>query len=160
MKKGFTLIELLVVIAIIGILAAVAMVALSGSRGSARDATRKAEIAQIGRFITAGCYVPTAGAGEYDLRVVADELLEKYPQYRTFLSSVPKDPRVGNDEVTGYGYIVTTTGKCVLYANLENGGETVTLPTLSTPTPGGGNGVLESTTLGANGTGRYFQVSN
>jgi len=66
-KHGFTLIELLVVVAIMGLLATLAMFAFSSSRGKARDAKRKADIAQIQKaldmyFQDNGTYPASGGA--------------------------------------------------------------------------------------------------
>ena len=157
---GFTLVETLVVIAIIGIIISIVLVSLSGVRPKARDTKRKVEISQIGRFLILTCYLPDGGEGEYDLIPLAEEILNKYPQYSKFLSQVPKDPKTGTETESRYIYIVNADGsKCALYANLENPDEPVTL-TITVPTPGGGKGVLKAASPGWNGTPLYYQYSN
>ena len=159
--KAFTLIEVLVVIAIIGILATIILVSFSVATKKGRDAKRKSEVAQIGRFLSLSCYLPSGGGGEYDLVPLANEVLVKYPQYDKYLSRVPRDPKSGSELESKYIYTVNSEGsKCALYANLENNDEQATLHGLSEPTPGGGTGILEASGSGWNGTNKYFQYSN
>lgn len=162
MKKhhGFTLIEILVVVAIIGILASLIAASANTALKKARDAKRKVEISQIGRFLSGGCFMPAAGAGEYDLADLMVELRAKYPQYANVLSQTPQDPGPGTSVQSFYKYIATDDGKCVIYANLENNAEPVTLPAIFAPTPGGGKGVFAAPQNGWNGSPKYFQVSN
>jgi prepilin-type N-terminal cleavage/methylation domain-containing protein len=158
--QGFTLVETLVVITIIGIIATVMMVFLLGPRTKARDTKRKVEISQIGKFLTLSCYLPDGGEGEYDLVDLAEELLNKYPQYEKYLSQVPRDPKSGSETESKYIYIVNSDGsKCALYANLENESEPITL-TITTSTPGGGKGVFKSDSSGWNGSPLYYHYSN
>lgn len=153
--------EILVVIGIIGLLAAVSVVFLTPALKKGRDAKRKNDLAQIGRFLSLSCYLPDAGDGEYDLTDIMEEFKIKYPQYANFLARTPKDPSKGGDAQSYYFYKVIDGGKkCVLYANLENSGEQVTLPSVSAPTPGGGSGVYEAGAAGWNGTAKFFQFSN
>ncbi len=159
---GFSLLEIIVVTAIIGVIASIILVALSGVRAKGRDAKRKIEIAQIGRFMSgASCFMPQSGAGEYDLVPLASELAARYPQYAQYVSNVPRDPSVGTEIESYYRYMVSEDGlKCALWANLENADEPVTNFRISAPTAGGGTGVFEGGVEGWNGTTKYYQVSN
>lgn len=160
-KNGFTLIEILVVIAIIGTLASIMYVAFGSVTVKARDTKRKAELSQVGKYFSGvKCYLPNAGAGDYDIADLITELKSKYPQYSSFVAKAPRDPKSGTQSKTNYRYIVSSDGKkCSLYANLENKNEPVTLKNINIPTAGGGTGVFAGQT-GANGTDRYYQISN
>lgn len=160
-NQAFTLIELLVSITIIAILATLSTIMISGAIGRARDVKRKAELSQIGKFLTASCYWPETGAGTYDLANLLTELINKDSRYRQWISDQAfRDPKSGNATLSHYTYQVTDDKKCALYANLESKSEAVTLTNINMATPGAGNGVFASSTLGVNGSDRYFQVSN
>jgi type II secretory pathway pseudopilin PulG len=155
-------VEILIVVGIIGVIASIALIATNPARKRARDAKRKFELAQIGRFLAGtSCYQPTGGPGEYDLALLYNEITTKNPQIKQMIAKVPRDPRGGSDTETFYTYLLSADGKkCALYANLENENEEITIKGLTDPTPGGGSGVLEGSTEGHNGTRIYFQSSN
>lgn len=157
---GFTLIETLIVVVLIGILAAIISLAVASSLKKGRDAKRKAEISQFGRFLSAACYAPDDGPGDYELGGVLIEIRSKNSQAGEFLRATPRDPRVGTATDSGYRYLYGAGGGCAVYANLENTNERVTLPTLTDPTPGGGTGVLRGSSTGVNGTDVYFEATN
>lgn len=159
--KGFTLIEILVTIGIIGLLTTIVAVSLSRTTIKAKDTKRKAQIYQMGRFLQFGCRMPSDGSFDIDLLAYANQLIIQYPQYQEYLSNIPRDPTLGNETQSGYRYTISSDGqKCALYANLENEEEPVTLSNLSLPTPGGGIGILRSSSPGPNGTTKYYQFSN
>lgn len=159
-RGGFTLIELMVVIGIIGVLATISVAALIPAQRKARDTKRKADLVQMGRLLQAGtCYLPNSGAGDYDLKELIPEFVVKYPQYVQFASYLPKDPRAGSNLASEYRYQADSGGHCVLYGNLENEGEKVTLPDISAPAPNSGTGVLRAGSAGPNGTAIYYQIS-
>ena len=159
-KNGFSLIELLVVIAIISVLAGVIIVVVMPARDKSRDVRRRSDLSQIGRFLYAStCYLPDAGAGGYDIAQLVTELAAKYPQYAQYASVIPDDPKSGSPTQTNYRYQVTSDSHCVIYANLDNENEPITLPALTAPTPNAGIGVLRANTPGPNGTNIFYQIS-
>ena len=160
-KKGFSLIEIAITIGIIGLLATIVLANTIFARDKARDTKRIADLSQIGRFLTISCYQPSGGETSMDLADLAAELVAANPQYSQYLSSVPQDPSTGTPSQTNYTYIVTPDGdSCALYANLEVESTEVTLFSLTDPAPGGGQGVLQGSSVGPNGTNLYFQYSN
>ena len=156
--RGFTLIELIIVIGIIALLSTLAVVALGGARVKARDTRRRAELSQIGRFFSASsCFLPSNGAGDYDLADLFTEIKSRYPQASAI--RLPTDPKSGSATKTNYRYLVVSADQCILYANLEKSDETITIPSVSAPSVGVGTGVLRANSAGVNGTDIYFQYS-
>lgn len=157
-EAGFTLVEILVVMGIIGLLASVVLVATSGARKKARDVKRKTDLVQMGRFLySSSCYVPNAGAGDYDLADLVPELTAKYPQLAQFSSMLPKDPKTGTETQTNYHYAYTADGHCAVYANFENQDEQVNL-NVTVATPSAGQGVYKALEDGVNGSSIYYQI--
>lgn len=159
-KRGFSLMEIIVVIGIIGVLITLAFVFFGGATVKARDTKRINDLSQIGRFLSFGCLMPDAGPGAYDLGELIEEYKAKYPQYAKNIPKNLRDPKIGTDTKSNYGYMVTDSNKCVIFANLENNEAAVSLNDITEVTPGGGKGVLQAVSSGLNNSNKYFQVSN
>jgi|ETNmetMinimDraft_26_1059896.scaffolds.fasta_scaffold41711_2 prepilin-type N-terminal cleavage/methylation domain-containing protein len=160
-NNGFSLIEVLVVIAIIDLLGSIVIFNVAFTTKKGRDTKRIADLTTIGRFLAGGeCRDHSLGDGvPIDLTHFANELVVANPQYAQFISQIPKDPQSGSNTESNYFY-VKVGSTCVIYANLENEDSEITLTTLTNPTAGGGQGVLEGSANGVNGTKIYFQFSN
>ena len=156
---GCTLVEVLIVLAIIAVLATIVMVAVGSLPQKARDTKRLATIKSLSRVLDLGCYLPQAGAGEYDLAQIFAEWKTKNPDYAKYIAQLPQDPKTGIVNQTNYKYIVTADKHCVLYANLENDQAVVDLPQLTEPTPASGVGILQAGNEGWNGSNKYYQYS-
>jgi len=161
-RRGFTLIELLVAMAIVAVLMTLAVVAYAPVQRNANDSIRLSTINTIGRLLLSdGCYAPNAGTGDYDIKVIYDEIVANQPKVKQYISAPPQDPKTGAGYQTNYRYIYNAAGggHCALYANLENPQAVVTLKNISAPTAGGGNGYFATKDIGPNGTNRYYQIS-
>ena len=111
-NKGFSLLEVLITIGVISLLMTIVVASLLPARDKARDTKRIADLSQIGRFITFGCFQPTGGitsggVTSIDFADLAAELLIANPQYSNFISQIPQDPSSGSAAQTNYIYIVS-----------------------------------------------------
>ncbi len=154
------MVESVVVVALIVAIVVISWLALDQSKKQKKDTYRKSHISQISRFFSKECYLPEDGAGEYEVSEIIGKLKENNPGMARLIVSDLWDPAKGSAEQTYYFYRVSgDKNNCVLYTNLENSSEPVTLSNINRPTMGGGSGVFKSHEEGWNGTKRYYQIS-
>lgn len=127
-QTGFTLVELLVVISIIGILSSFAGVSLNSARNKARDALRKADMAQlrtaINLYYDANGKYPVCGVWDDNSPDFGAAVQAGADCYNTILSSsltaaakpyldkLPRDPKnPTNSPVAEMTYVYRYVGK-------------------------------------------------
>jgi len=114
-KTGFTLLELLVTISIIGILLAVGSVSFSTAQKRGRDSRRQADMKAIQRALEQCYSLDTA----YPDSLSFGANLDCATATETVMSSVPDDPKPGEDYVYTSDGAISKTEYC-LCAALEN----------------------------------------
>ncbi len=160
--KGADFIELLVIALLIEFIIIFLFFFAGKTQELIRDSVRKNHVSQAGKILINPCFVPdkTSDNREYDLFIVIKEMIKKNKIAEEASFKKIKDPKTGDEYASMYIYKISRDGKkCVLYANLESSLNQKNL-SLVKPLPGGGTGILETTTKGWNGSPFYFQFSN
>lgn len=133
-KSGFTLIELLVVLAIIAILASITIMGLGDSRSQSNDAKRQADLRLVANAVElfknkyghypSGCngsttsHTVTEWSGEEGTGFDCgpgngnEYIVNLAPE---FIPSLPRDPRAGEGDPAGSGYVYTTNNSGTVF---------------------------------------------